>query len=96
MIICSVSIAVIFLIVFIISAKNGQFDDDESPAVRILLEDKKQETENNPNAKKYDSLTLEQLSKMIDQGKFQKQGDAYAINLPNTKILSNGDFKHKG
>jgi len=44
MIICSVSIAVIFLIVFIISAKNGQFDDDESPAVRILLEDKKQET----------------------------------------------------
>ena len=47
MIICSVSIAVIFLIVFIISAKNGQFDDDESPAVRILLEDKKQETEKN-------------------------------------------------
>ena len=40
MIICSVSIAVIFLIVFIISAKNGQFDDDESHAVRILLEDK--------------------------------------------------------
>ena len=39
MIICSVSIAVIFLIVFIISAKNGQFDDDESHAVRILLVD---------------------------------------------------------
>ncbi|AZI70219.1 MULTISPECIES: cbb3-type cytochrome oxidase assembly protein CcoS [Cloacibacterium] len=52
MIICSVSIAVIFLIVFIISAKNGQFDDDESPAVRILLEDKKQETENKEETEK--------------------------------------------
>ena len=52
MIICSVSIAVIFLIVFIISAKNGQFDDDESPAVRILLEDKKQETENKQETEK--------------------------------------------
>jgi len=52
MIICSVSIAVIFLIVFIISAKNGQFDDDESPAVRILREDKKQETENKEETEK--------------------------------------------
>ena len=52
MIICSVSIAVIFLIVFIISAKNGQFDDDESPAVRILLEDKKQQTENKEETEK--------------------------------------------
>lgn len=40
MIICSVSLAVIFLIVFIISVKNGQFEDDESPAVRVLLEDR--------------------------------------------------------
>lgn len=38
MIICSVSLAVIFLIIFIVSARNGQFEDDESPAVRILLE----------------------------------------------------------
>lgn len=52
MIICSVSLAVIFLIVFIISAKNGQFDDDESPAVRVLLEDKKQETENKEEKEK--------------------------------------------
>ncbi len=52
MIICSVSIAVIFLIVFIISAKNGQFDDDESPAVSILLEDKKLETENKEEKEK--------------------------------------------
>lgn len=39
MIICSVSLAVIFLVMFIINAKKGQFEDDESPAVRILLDD---------------------------------------------------------
>lgn len=39
MIICSVSLAVIFLIIFIVNAKKGQFEDDESPAVRILFED---------------------------------------------------------
>lgn len=38
MIICSVLLAVVFLIIFIVSAKNGQFEDDESPAVRILLD----------------------------------------------------------
>ncbi len=38
MIICSVSLAVIFLIVFIYNARKGQFEDDESPAVRILLD----------------------------------------------------------
>ena len=52
MIICSVSIAVIFLIVFIISAKNGQFDDDESHAVRILLEDKKTDIEEEKSEEK--------------------------------------------
>ena len=39
MIICSVSLAVIFLIIFIIGARKAQFEDDESPAVRILFED---------------------------------------------------------
>ena len=38
MIFCSVLLAVVFLIIFIVSARNGQFDDDESRAVRILLE----------------------------------------------------------
>ncbi len=38
MILCSVSLAAIFLIIFIISAKKGQFEDDESPAVRILMD----------------------------------------------------------
>lgn len=39
MIICSVSLAVVFLIIFIIGAKKGHFEDDESPAVRILMDD---------------------------------------------------------
>ena len=38
MILCSVSLAVVFLIVFIINVKKGHFEDDESPAVRILLD----------------------------------------------------------
>lgn len=38
MILCSVFLAVVFLIIFIVNAKNGQFEDDESPAVRILLD----------------------------------------------------------
>jgi len=45
MIICSVSLAVIFLVIFIIGAKKGQFEDDESPAVRILFDDEKQTEE---------------------------------------------------
>ncbi|QCX53237.1 cbb3-type cytochrome oxidase assembly protein CcoS [Elizabethkingia sp. JS20170427COW] len=43
MIICSVSLAVIFLIIFIIGAKNGQFEDDESPAVRMLFDSEVEE-----------------------------------------------------
>lgn len=39
MIICSVSLAVVFLVIFIIGARKGHFEDDESPAVRILMDD---------------------------------------------------------
>ena len=46
MIICSVSLAVVFLIIFIINAKKGQFEDDESPAVRILFDDEVKEQNN--------------------------------------------------
>ena len=54
MIICSVSLAVIFLMIFIIGAKKGQFEDDESPAVRILFDDEvktNKETETPKNEK---------------------------------------------
>ena len=52
MVICSVSLAVIFLIIFIISVKKGQFEDDESQAVRILLEDKKTDIEEEKSEEK--------------------------------------------
>ena len=38
MILCSVTLAVVFLIIFIVNARKGQFEDDESPAVRILFD----------------------------------------------------------
>ncbi len=54
MIICSVSLAVIFLIIFIIGAKKGQFEDDESPAVRILFDDEKKTEEEETETLKED------------------------------------------
>lgn len=36
----SLVVALIFLAAFIWSVKNGQFDDDYSPAHKILFEDK--------------------------------------------------------
>ena len=41
MILCSVSLAVVFLLIFIFNARRGQFEDDESPAVRILFDDER-------------------------------------------------------
>ena len=58
MILCSVSLAVVFLIVFIVNVKKGQFEDDESPAVRILLDsviikdEPESEEENKPELNK--------------------------------------------
>ena len=58
MILCSVSLAVVFLIVLIVHVKKGQFEDEESPAVRILLDSEiikdepGAEEENKPELKK--------------------------------------------
>ncbi|MDD3772513.1 MAG: cbb3-type cytochrome oxidase assembly protein CcoS [Weeksellaceae bacterium] len=41
MILVSVSLAGVFLALFLIGAKKGQFDEDESPSVRMLMDDKK-------------------------------------------------------
>lgn len=35
----SVLVAVFFFIVFIISVRNGQFDDTYTPSIRMLFED---------------------------------------------------------
>ena len=64
MIICSVSLAVIFLIIFIISARSGQFEDDESPAVRILL-DSEIIKEDSPDLKETESK--ERLNKRTEE-----------------------------
>ncbi|MCU7614725.1 cbb3-type cytochrome oxidase assembly protein CcoS [Chryseobacterium sp. GMJ5] len=49
MILCSVSLAAVFLVVFIVNARKGQFEDDESPAVRILFDDEIKEDQNSGN-----------------------------------------------
>ncbi len=36
----SISVAAIFLVAFIWSVKTNQFEDDESPPLRILFDDK--------------------------------------------------------
>jgi len=40
LLIASVSVASFFLFAFLWSVRNGQFDDDNAPASRILFEDK--------------------------------------------------------
>jgi cbb3-type cytochrome oxidase maturation protein len=51
MILCSVSLAAVFLVVFIIYARKGQFEDDESPAVRILFDSDEIKEKEEPNNK---------------------------------------------
>ena len=72
MILCSVSLAVIFLIIFIVSARNGQFEDDESPAVRRLLESEIIK-EDSPVSKETESE--ENLNKEIEKKGISKYGD---------------------
>lgn len=43
MMLSSVSLALVFLFLFIIGAKKGQFDEDESPAIRMLKDNKLKE-----------------------------------------------------
>jgi len=41
MLIVSLIVAIFFLISFLWATKNGQFEDDYSPSIRILFEDEK-------------------------------------------------------
>jgi cbb3-type cytochrome oxidase maturation protein len=41
LIVVSLSIAVLFLLVFYWSVKSGQYDDMYTPSIRMLFEDKK-------------------------------------------------------
>ncbi len=40
LLIASISVAALFLAAFIWSVRNGQYDDEVAPAVRILFDDK--------------------------------------------------------
>jgi len=48
----SLVIALAFLIIFIWSVKNGQYDDDYTPSVRILLDDAVKNTKEAKNNNK--------------------------------------------
>ncbi|WP_136666773.1 cbb3-type cytochrome oxidase assembly protein CcoS [Flavobacterium sp. H122] len=52
----SIVLAVIFLYVFIRAVRNGQFDDDYTPSVRMLFEDelKKDKPKTNINSENQD------------------------------------------
>ncbi|SHE86608.1 cbb3-type cytochrome oxidase assembly protein CcoS [Chryseobacterium takakiae] len=67
MILCSVSLAAVFLVVFIVYARKGQFEDDESPAVRILfdsdeIKEKEEPGSNENNDEKGESKKIEEKS----------------------------------
>lgn len=47
LIIFSLIVALGFLVAFLWSVRSGQFDDQETPAHRILFEDKKEPKETN-------------------------------------------------
>ncbi|MEA1851191.1 MULTISPECIES: cbb3-type cytochrome oxidase assembly protein CcoS [Chryseobacterium] len=67
MILCSVSLAAVFLVVFIVYARKGQFEDDESPAVRILFDsdeirEKEEPGSNENDDEKGESKKIEEKS----------------------------------
>ena len=40
LIVVSLAVAVIFLVAFIWAIRSGQFEDDETPAIRMLFDNK--------------------------------------------------------
>ena len=47
----SLSIAVLFLVIFFWSIKSGQYDDTYTPSIRMLFEDKKKDMKENEKKK---------------------------------------------
>lgn len=45
----SIVVAVFFFIIFILAVRNGQFDDDYTPSVRILFDDELVKEKNKTN-----------------------------------------------
>lgn len=55
----SVTVAILFFIVFIISVKTGQYDDVYTPSVRMLFEDEIVKNNTSPSTKKITKNTIE-------------------------------------
>jgi cbb3-type cytochrome oxidase maturation protein len=53
----SIAVAVIFFIAFILSVKNGQYDDSYTPSVRILFEDELIKTSDEAAQQKLKKIT---------------------------------------
>lgn len=51
----SITVAIIFFAAFIISVKNGQYDDSYTPSVRILFEDELVKKKKNSKKTKIDT-----------------------------------------
>ncbi|MBQ4913885.1 cbb3-type cytochrome oxidase assembly protein CcoS [Maribacter sp. MMG018] len=51
----SITVAIIFFVAFIISVKNGQYDDSYTPSVRILFEDELVKKKKNSKKTKIDT-----------------------------------------
>jgi len=49
LLIASLLIAGVFLVAFLWSVKNGQYDDEQSPPVRMLFDDKPLDNPSNNN-----------------------------------------------
>ncbi|MCU0397916.1 MAG: cbb3-type cytochrome oxidase assembly protein CcoS [Cyclobacteriaceae bacterium] len=52
LILISLSMAIVFLLIFYWSMKSGQYDDTYTPSVRMLFEDKKPSKKATPSGEK--------------------------------------------
>jgi cbb3-type cytochrome oxidase maturation protein len=51
LILISLSIAILFLVIFYWSIKSGQYDDTYTPSIRMLFEDKKKKASDTKESK---------------------------------------------
>jgi len=51
LILISLSIAILFLVIFYWSIKSGQYDDTYTPSIRMLFEDKKKKSTDSKESK---------------------------------------------
>lgn len=68
----SIMVAIVFFIAFIISVKNGQYDDSYTPSVRMLFEDELVNTMEHQTANRIKSLKTN--TKKIKE-KIEKNGN---------------------